>query len=55
LVGLCPGPAIVNLASFSLPVIVFVVAMAAGMLGFDLWRERASMRVAATAASAADG
>ena len=55
LVGLCPGPAIVNLASLSLPVIVFVVAMAAGMLGFDLWRERASMRVAATAASAADG
>lgn len=55
LVGLCPGPAIVNLASLSLPVIVFVVAMAAGMLGFDLWRERASMRVAATPASATDG
>lgn len=55
LVGLCPGPAIVNLASLSLPVIVFVVAMAVGMLGFDLWRERASMRVAATAASATDG
>jgi uncharacterized membrane protein YedE/YeeE len=55
LVGLCPGPAIVNLASFSLPVIVFVVAMAVGMLGFELWQQRASMRVAATAASAADG
>ena len=55
LVGLCPGPAIVNLASFSLPVIVFVVAMAVGMLGFELWQQRASMRVAATAASATDG
>jgi uncharacterized protein len=40
LVGLCPGPALVNLAGLSLPVIVFVVAMAAGMLGHDLLRER---------------
>ena len=44
LVGLCPGPAIVNLASLSLPVIVFVVAMAVGMLGVDLWQQRASVR-----------
>ncbi len=55
LVGLCPGPAIVNLASLSLPVIVFVVAMAVGMIGVDLWQQRASMRIAATAASATDG
>lgn len=55
LVGLCPGPAIVNLASFSLPVIVFVVAMAVGMLGLDLWQQRASMRVAAAPASTGDG
>ena len=54
LVGLCPGPAIVNLASLSLPVIVFVIAMAVGMFGFDLWRERTSMRIAPTAASATD-
>src|SRR5690348_6868557 len=27
LVGLCPGPAIVNLSTLSLPVIVFVIAM----------------------------
>lgn len=55
LVGLCPGPAIVNLASFSLPVIVFVVAMAVGMLGVDLWQEHASMPVTTTPASATDG
>ncbi|MGB3448115.1 MAG: DUF6691 family protein [Xanthobacteraceae bacterium] len=54
LVGLCPGPAIVNLASFSLPVIVFVVAMAAGMVGFDLWQRRASTPVT-TATVSADG
>lgn len=38
LVGLCPGPALVNLASFSLPILVFVVAMAVGMIGQDAWR-----------------
>ncbi len=37
LVGLCPGPAIVNLSTLSLPVIVFVIAMAIGMLVHDLW------------------
>jgi uncharacterized membrane protein YedE/YeeE len=36
LVGLCPGPAVVNLATLSLPVIVFVIAMAIGMLMHDL-------------------
>jgi hypothetical protein len=40
LVGLCPGPALVNLAGFSLPVIVFVAAMAAGMLGHDALGKR---------------
>jgi uncharacterized membrane protein YedE/YeeE len=40
LVGLCPGPALVNLAGLGLPVIVFVVAMAAGMLGHDAWSTR---------------
>lgn len=40
LVGLCPGPALVNLAGLSLPVIVFVVAMGLGMIGHDLWRQR---------------
>jgi hypothetical protein len=40
LAGLCPGPALVDLAGLSLPVIVFVAAMTAGMLGHDLWQAR---------------
>lgn len=40
LVGLCPGPALVNLAGLGLPVIVFVVAMAVGMIGQDLWSKQ---------------
>jgi uncharacterized membrane protein YedE/YeeE len=36
LVGICPGPALVNLAGFSLPIVVFVVAMILGMLGYQL-------------------
>ncbi|MGB5904786.1 MAG: DUF6691 family protein [Xanthobacteraceae bacterium] len=55
LVGLCPGPAIVNLATLSLPVIIFVIAMAAGMLGVDLWQQHASMRATTSAVSTADG
>src|SRR5919108_121711 len=38
LVGLCPGPALANLASLSPRLIVFVVAMAAGMWLNDLWQ-----------------
>lgn len=57
LVGLCPGPAIENLATLSAPVIVFVVAMAVGMIAHDLWQARsAAPKSAALApASAADG
>ena len=40
LVGLCPGPAIANLATLSARVVVFVLAMAAGMLALDFWRRR---------------
>jgi uncharacterized protein len=36
LVGLCPGPAIANLATLSSPVIVFVIAMAVGTLVHDV-------------------
>jgi uncharacterized membrane protein YedE/YeeE len=57
LVGLCPGPALVNLAGLSLPVIVFVIAMGAGMIGHELLRER-SVSVRAmenTAISPSDG
>ncbi len=41
LVGLCPGPALVNLAGFSLPIVVFVAAMVLGMFGYELWQRRA--------------
>jgi uncharacterized protein len=40
LVGICPGPALVNLAGLSLPIAVFVVAMVLGMLGYELWQRR---------------
>jgi uncharacterized protein len=40
LVGLCPGPSIVNLASLSPRVGGFVVAMALGMIACDLWHSR---------------
>jgi len=57
LIGLCPGPALVNLAGLSLPIVVFVIAMGAGMVGHDLWRERSlSPRAMEGAAiSAGDG
>jgi hypothetical protein len=38
LVGLCPGPALENLATLSPGVIAFVAAMAAGMVGHDVWQ-----------------
>jgi hypothetical protein len=37
LVGLCPGPALVNLATLMPQVILFVLAMAAGLVIKDLW------------------
>jgi uncharacterized protein len=57
LVGLCPGPAIENLATLSSPVITFVAAMAVGMVAHDLWQARSTAPDAAdlAAASAADG
>jgi uncharacterized membrane protein YedE/YeeE len=57
MIGLCPGPALVNLAGLSVPIIVFVVAMGAGMIGHDLMRERSVSRRATegTVFSASDG
>ena len=52
LVGLCPGPALVNLATLSAPVIAFVAAMAAGMILHDLWQAR---RLLERDTAAADG
>src|SRR5207245_2110758 len=39
LVGLCPGPALESLATLSPGIIVFVVAMAAGMIAHDAWQQ----------------
>ena len=57
LVGICPGPALVNLAGLSLPIVVFVVAMALGMGGFGLLptRSASSGTANSVAASGADG
>ena len=38
LVGLCPGPALESLATLSPGVVIFVVAMAAGMILHDIWQ-----------------
>jgi len=38
LVGLCPGPALESLATLSPDVLLFVAAMAAGMVVRDLWQ-----------------
>jgi len=43
LVGLCPGPALANLATLSPRVVVFVIAMAAGMALHDFWQQRRAM------------
>ncbi len=57
LVGLCPGPAVANLATLSPGVIVFVVAMVVGMTAFDLWQTRSAAKIERKLASAtaADG
>ena len=54
LVGLCPGPAIANLATLSPAVLLFGAAMLAGMVAHDLWRRR-QVAPPAGAALAADG
>jgi uncharacterized membrane protein YedE/YeeE len=55
LVGLCPGPAIENLASLSPGVIVFVLAMIAGMVAQDFWQKRGHAPHAASLAPSTDG
>jgi uncharacterized protein len=40
LVGLCPGPALENLATLSPRIIGFVAAMALGMILHDFWQKR---------------
>lgn len=58
LVGLCPGPAIANLATLSPAVVIFVIAMVVGTVAHDLWWRAASTSAAESTllqASAADG
>jgi uncharacterized membrane protein YedE/YeeE len=51
LAGICPGPALVNLAGLSLPIVVFVIAMLAGMIGQNLFGKNLWRRDAAAARS----
>jgi len=55
LVGLCPGPAIADLATLSPGVIVFVIAMAIGMAAHDLWQSRTARHIEQKLATATDG
>jgi uncharacterized membrane protein YedE/YeeE len=54
LVGLCPGPALENLATLSPRIIVFVAAMVVGMLAQHVWK-RSKPESYATAPAPADG
>jgi uncharacterized membrane protein YedE/YeeE len=49
LVGLYPGPALANLASLSPRVVVFVIAMIAGMATYDWWQLRVPSAATKTA------
>jgi uncharacterized protein len=55
LVGLCPGPALENLATLSPPLIVFCVAMAAGMVVHDQWYAKRPAAKPSGALAGADG
>ena len=52
LVGLCPGPALVNLAGLMPSVVVFAFAMASGMIIKDQW---ARLMIPAIAVEGGDG
>ena len=55
--GICPGPALVNLAGLATPMVVFVAAMVLGMLGYELWQRRkvAGETINNAAVAASDG
>lgn len=56
LVGLCPGPALENLATLSPRMIAFVAAMTGGMVLCDLWQgSRPALEGEGALANAADG
>jgi len=52
LAGYCPGPALVSLGSGQVKAVVFVAAMLAGMLVFDLIERQRSKSMAKSAAVA---
>jgi uncharacterized protein len=55
LVGLCPGPALENLATLSPQVIVFCIAMVAGMVAHDAWYAKRPASPPSGALAGADG
>ena len=55
LVGLCPGPALENLATLSPPLIVFCVAMVVGMVAHDQWYAKRPAVPPSGALAGADG
>src|SRR5260370_9767599 len=56
LVGLCPGPALESLATLSPGVIVFALAMAAGMAVHEVWQKsRLTAQPTKLIANATDG
>ena len=55
LVGLCPGPALVDILTGSPKLIAFVIAMAVGMIAHDAWRARTPLQLPNATAPAADG
>jgi uncharacterized protein len=38
--GICPGPALVDLAGLGAPIMIFVAAMVLGMSGYELWQRQ---------------
>ena len=55
LTGLCPGPAIENLATLSPRLVVFVAAMIAGMALHNVWQRRRTTAQQAMLTANADG
>jgi len=57
MVGLCPGPALTDLASLSSRVVVFVFAMIVGVIAWEWWHSHqgSSQAIGNTALEASDG
>jgi uncharacterized membrane protein YedE/YeeE len=55
MVGLCPGPALENLATLSPPLIVFCIAMAVGIVMHDAWYAKRPVAPTSGALAGVDG